>query len=363
MQISRIWPFSLIQDAPQIDPVQFILNTNEMATAVSNTAFYHLRWRGAADQVRIYAGISTEQIDRSAPYVCVNQQKEAVVAGLNTAVPHIFELVFKGSELDGKRIKVAERFLPFTGASNFRDQGGYFTANGRQLRWQRLYRAGLLADMTDDDQALFSRLDIRFVCDIRSQSEAARRPDQFPQQLLYKQWPIESLDKKSQLYTSWIVMFQRHKLPALILNGYIQYIIEDSAAQIGRILHYLADPQHLPAVVHCSAGKDRTGVVMALLLSVLGVPDEVVVADYTLSNRYYMYVRELLRPDLRPLTRLGVSVDQLWPLLIVQAKTLRYTFHYIRSTYGSIENYLRNRAGIDTEIIDRLRENFLEPAT
>ncbi|MCP5098964.1 MAG: tyrosine-protein phosphatase [Chloroflexi bacterium] len=363
MLISRIWPFSLAQKPMQIEPQQFIIEPPELATAVSHQSHYLLQWHIPSEMVKIYVGTAPDQINRASHYVCVTQQKEAVVAGLNTAVRYYFELAFIGGEHDGQRILVAERFLQFDGTVNFRDQGGYGTGDGRYLKWGRLYRSGMLGDLSVEDHAHLMRLGIQFVGDIRSEPEATRRPDKFDYPIEFHHWPIESLDKTSRLKTSWIVMFQRHKLSDLIKYGYTRFVLEDHAHVIGKLFHHLADANHLPAIIHCSAGKDRTGIVMALLMSVLGVPDDVIIADYTLSNRFYADYREMLRPDVRPLTRLGVSIDKLWPLLVVQADTLRYTFQYLRTNYGSIKSYLADRAGVDDAIIEQLKVNLLEPTS
>jgi protein-tyrosine phosphatase len=128
---------------------------------------------------------------------------------------------------------------------------------------------------------------------------------------------------------------------------------------IGEIFQRLADPAQLPTLIHCTAGKDRTGLVVALLLLTLGVPEETVLADYTLSNLFYTRFRADIAADLRQVAPWGVSVDDLQDLFLVKAKTLQSALDYLRQTYGSLENYLCDQADVSEETIAQLRQIWL----
>jgi protein-tyrosine phosphatase len=143
---------------------------------------------------------------------------------------------------------------------------------------------------------------------------------------------------------------------------YTRYMVDENGAVYGAILRALADPANLPAIIHCTAGKDRAGLTSALLLAVLGVPDDLIVADYSLSNRYYDTFRTFIAGKFKqPQAFLfGLNIDDFQPLLTANPQTLRLTLDYIREHYGSVEGYLEQKAGVDADIIAALKVNLLQ---
>ena len=116
----------------------------------------------------------------------------------------------------------------------------------------------------------------------------------------------------------------------------------------------------LPAVIHCTAGKDRTGIASALLLAALGVPEDTIIADYSLTNRDYAHIYELVKAQMAPLMRFGLTADDLHPLMLANPETLRAALRYLHQHYGDVETYLRERAGVDEATLARLRNTLLE---
>lgn len=257
---------------------------------------------------------------------------------------------------------VTGRFVPLAGAPNFRDLGGYATADGRRVRWGQVYRSGALSHLTDDDLALVTALGLRLVCDLRSAEEVAESPDRLPvhDPPVYVHLPATPVDSKAtQRQRLRAVLLDRPRLHTLLLEFYTITMIDDNAGLYREVFERLADPDNLPAVIHCTAGKDRAGMVSAMLLLALGVPEETVIADYTQSNRFYDHFERITQRSVRPLRALGVSVSDLYPLLIAHPDTLRAALAYLRERYGSVEAYLRDKAGIDETILARLRDNLL----
>jgi protein-tyrosine phosphatase len=158
---------------------------------------------------------------------------------------------------------------------------------------------------------------------------------------------------------AFTVFFRKGRIDDYLLGGYKRVMIDGNAHVIGEIFQRLADPAQTPALIHCTAGKDRTGLVVALLLLTLGVPEETVLADYTMSNLFYDHFRKGIVADLKQVAPWGVSVDDLQDLLLVKAKTLQGALDYLRQTYGSLDNYLRHQAGVSDETIAQLRQNWL----
>ncbi len=258
---------------------------------------------------------------------------------------------------------VTGRSVPLAGAPNFRDLGGYPTHTGQRVRWGRVYRSGALANLTAADLALLAALDLRLVCDLRSADEIEQDPDRLPGGgvPVYAHLPVVTADdgaaRRQRLRA---LLFDRRLLQTMMAEFYTETMIDNNAGLFRAVFERLADPDNLPAVIHCTAGKDRAGLVSALLLLALGVPEDIVIADYSQSNRYYAHFEQLTGRSARPLRALGVRPRDLYPLLIADPDYLRVALAHLRARYGSVETYLRQQAGIDGALLDRLRANLLE---
>ena len=170
-----------------------------------------------------------------------------------------------------------ERQIPFEGCFNFRDLGGYGTIRGRHVRTGRLYRADGPHALSADDVDKLHGLHLATVVDLRTQREASERGRYvavLPGVVEHHLSMIDVLPDADTL-PDWID-------PRVVAAQY-RNMLDHGSAAIAQALEILSDPGAYPAVFHCSAGKDRTGVLAALLLGLLGVPDETIVADYALS--------------------------------------------------------------------------------
>lgn len=254
-----------------------------------------------------------------------------------------------------RRLITAERSLPLSGGVNFRDVGGYRTEDGRAVRWGQVYRAGSLAELTDDDVAYLTRLGLRLSCDLRSADEVTRRPDRLPPGATALHHPIAAeVGRLRQMFTLFRL---RNRIGELLQNVYV-VMLDQNAAIFAEIIRLAAEPANLPLLIHCTAGKDRTGLAVALLLLALGVPEETVIADYTLSNHAFDVLAGRMRPEMERLYALGFDDAQLRPFLLAQAETLAGALAHLRRRYGSVEAYLL-QAGVGEEEIGRLRDSLL----
>src|SRR5690606_24803664 len=111
---------------------------------------------------------------------------------------------------------------------------------------------------------------------------------------------------------------------------------------------------NLPLLFHCTAGKDRTGTSAMILMSLLGVPDDIIATDYSLSNQYYANFRQYVAEAIRSVRWMGLTVDDLRPLLIADPALILAALAAVREKYGSVEAYVTQRCGVDTETISRL---------
>lgn len=197
---------------------------------------------------------------------------------------------------DGRQIRVAERLLPLQGGRNFRDLGGWRAADGRQVRWGRIYRSGVMSDLTMADLTYLSALGVSTICDLRSPSEREAEPSPF-----LKAGGAEVVATgydRTAATSALLKMTTREEAIQGFADAYIDFL-DLLAPHYADMFARLVAGQGALAF-NCSAGKDRTGVGSALILSVLGVPRETVIADYALSETYVppsLYLEPMARGE------------------------------------------------------------------
>jgi protein-tyrosine phosphatase len=165
----------------------------------------------------------------------------------------------------------ADRRISVPRCPNLRDVGGYRAAGGRATRWRTLLRSGSLRPAGADAVSRLAGYGLRTVIDLRTAAEADRAPSP------------PGIAARAQLIP--LLGPEVRGLPPG-LEAVYRYLIEERGDQVGSAISALARDGALPALVHCAAGKDRTGIVIGLVLAVLGVPDEIIAADYALSSGY-----------------------------------------------------------------------------
>jgi protein-tyrosine phosphatase len=249
------------------------------------------------------------------------------------------------------------------GAPNFRDLGGCAGAGGRVVRPGRVFRSQVLAAATDGDLETLGRLGIGAVLDLRGEREARRR----------NRWPsgppprtvridVGDLDAAPATWGRRLLdpSFDEICARATMAEVY-RRMPHAYAPHLAGLFGLLAAPTCPPVLIHCEAGKDRTGFVCAILLRSLGVSLERVLADYTLSRRYYrLDPRALLGRhygDELPARALGALrvMEDVHPDLLAAA------LDGIDAEYGSVEGYLEAAAGVDAARLDGVRASLLGP--
>ena len=269
-----------------------------------------------------------------------------------------------GSELyAGMPDHVKKRHLALEGAPNFRDLGGYATRDGRTVKWGTLFRSDNLAHLTDADLEKVSGLGINLVCDFRSAPEKAEEPDRLP-----ASDPPEVAELEIGV-EGFVVNDLRERirsgntegldLRGMLIEGNRQFATTQ-APVYAAMFERIANPANLPALVHCSAGKDRAGFASAAILSVLGVPRETVMEDFLLTNHYTAAAteRRLFMIELMTFTR--ADTDALRPLFGVEPAYLEAAFAEIDARYGDFDTYRREALGLDDAEVEAFRALALE---
>lgn len=278
---------------------------------------------------------------------------------------------------------VAERVLPLEGGRNFRDLGGYATEDGRRVVWGKLYRSGTMAHFTEADYDYLRRLDIAVMCDLRSPEEREYEPTQWQrispalQYLAWEQPMVEARGRKGDDEggpTLRGLMRQGPVTdPELAREAFkhnYRHGAYDFKQQYTAVFDQLADGK-APLAFNCSAGKDRTGRIAALLLTALGVPRDVVVADYAMSDDVVDFEQAFTVPSAddgdgdskqSPFRALMAqwSPEARAVVLSSEPAFIEAMFEQIEKDYGSVTVFLERELGVDAAQRARLKELYLE---
>ena len=232
------------------------------------------------------------------------------------------------------------------GCCNFRDLGGHRVPGGLTRRG-RLYRSDSLASASPAQQANFNAWRFATVIDLRTPHEVARG-GRYTSGADYYNLPLG--DPVAEVTaTGW--SSAEH-----VAARYFDFLVE-SEASVRKSLPVLSDGAAYPAVIHCSLGKDRTGILVALVLSLVGVDDDGVAADYALSGmgtaRLALHLRELCHGDMSELTAF------LPALLSADPDTIRCFLAMVRASFGSVEGYTDHIGAANCRVA--LRHALVEP--
>jgi protein-tyrosine phosphatase len=244
------------------------------------------------------------------------------------------------------------RCLPLTGAVNFRDLGGYIAADGRTVRWNQLFRSDSLAELSDADLQVLSKIGLRTVCDLRGEPEREHKPNRAlltsPTMHAIGFMPHRGDELLTQTRNGSIGIAE---IESRVREIYRRFVTEQAKAY--STLLGLITPQSVPLLFHCTSGRDRTGFGTAVVLMALGVPRSTIEQDYALSNRY--------RRDLTFQIGGAVSSEVMATLTQAHPDYLTAAFAAIDEHYGSDTNYLREGLAISAVRQRELQDLLLEP--
>ncbi len=208
-----------------------------------------------------------------------------------------------------------ERVINPEGTTNFRDLGGYIAYEGSQIAWRTLFRSDSLDRLTEEGVRTFLTLGIRTVVNLRSENtDAVDVPG--------------VVSAVEMISLPWDMKGATEDVPQTYRN-----FLRDNLSVFREVFFLLADAKNLPLLFHCAAGKDRTGVLAAVILKSLGVSDEIICADYMLTNE--------LNPD--------------WPM---DRENIEAALDEIER-FGGIETFLLEHVHIDPSTLKTVRNNLL----
>ena len=242
-----------------------------------------------------------------------------------------------------------DRSLNLAGASNFRDLGGYRVADGRVVRWRRLFRSDHLAALTASDTQVLESLGVTRALDFRGGSERAAAAYQLPG-VVQHPLPIEPTVVQGMqgiLAAGEALTAQRTvELMCLTYRTFVRHNAPRFAELFAQMLR-----SDEPLVFHCTAGKDRTGYAAALILLALGVPRSAVMHDYLLTNDHYRM------PTSRDPRIAQEVLDVLWR---VQSEFLDAALQTVDEDFGGLDAYLAKQLGVGVAAREQLRRVYLQ---
>lgn len=317
---------------------------------------YHLEW----DTESTDAAVMIEPLAEVPHDIDVHSQQRARVSGLPHGRRHFFRL----RDEYGNEVLATERKLGMEGTPNFRDFGGYRTGDGRQVKWGYLYRSGQLSALTDRDIDLLATLELDLVCDFRREEEQASDPSRLPPERAPK---IASLPIVPGSNSRFIEEAQQRGDGQLAFGRDAMFefmreinrdFVEGQQETYARMFREILAIDEARFLVHCAAGKDRTGFAAAMMLLALGVPREVVMRDYMLTSRFFLPDREIARLqakyDMEHMEAAAVR-----PMLEVHEDYLAMALASIDEQYDSVEHYLQSALGVGSPEIAELRRRYL----
>ncbi|GAB4049733.1 tyrosine-protein phosphatase [Catellatospora paridis] len=241
-----------------------------------------------------------------------------------------------------------DRHLAFGHLRNFRDLGGYRGFEGRTVRWGRLYRSDALSKMDDADWARFRELGVKTVIDLRYPFEIARHGRVREHDgLAYHNLSVEHRPYRQAELGPEVAT-------GPFLAGKYAEVAQDGVVELRQALDVIVAAENAPVVFHCASGKDRTGLLAALVLTLLDVPDEVIVEDFALT--------ELATAGLVADITALMGVAPTWPGYgRAPGEVMTLFLAWAEENHGSLRGYAEKQLGIDDAYVARLRATLLEP--
>ncbi len=239
--------------------------------------------------------------------------------------------------------------MPLHGPLNFRDLGGYQTSTGRRLRSQLVYRSDDLAQLVSQDISRLAPPRLRTVIDLRSNEEVQRRGtfpvEHYPHPVDYHHLPlvedvigVRDAGLDDQAY----------------LNSRYEHLLEGGVSSIAQVFRIFARETSYPLVFHCVAGKDRTGVVGAVLLAILGVPDATIVHDYQLTDQatqeWFARARQRNQPEFAQVPNIFFTANP---------ETILHLLGSLRQRWGSIDTWLLH-IGVTEDELQSIRQILID---
>lgn len=239
-----------------------------------------------------------------------------------------------------------KRALVLQGTSNFRDLGGYPAANGKMVKWNKIYRSADISELSESDLGIMKNNKIATICDLRGPQELQTKPDKYPTDTRYVNLPAGSENVSNTNYGK----INRDSM----MLGFYSRTDHLKAKYQPLFDELLAVKNDNSLLFHCTAGKDRTGVGAAIILSALGVDKKYIVADYAATNTFWDNKKMI-----EMLIKSGMPETNVKAMMAANPMYINTFFETIDKKYHSMEQFLTNELELNETKIKQLRELYL----
>lgn len=258
-------------------------------------------------------------------------------------------------------LKHPNRVVDLDGGVNFRDLGGYQSRNGKTVRWNKIFRSGHLADLSQADIDKLEALSLTRVHDFRRKDEQERTPSQPVRAEVTNDYEmfVGSMSKFWEfLSNGGLNAESAHQL----VTGSYRGCIDDVAPAYRRLFLSLLDNADNASLFHCAAGKDRTGIAAALILSALDVDRDTIVQDYLLTLEHFdnEHLLNIVEQHLRDADVAHWERSWLIPYVSVHQDNITQLFEGIEERYGDVNDYLTDALGLDQFQLADFKASYLE---
>ncbi len=333
---------------------------------------YQLQWQASAPQQPVTIAVATSATPQQFKPLAESLVGQAYRWQAEDGEARRY---FKVMPANGEAALSAARWLPLEGGRNFRDLGGYVTADGQQVRWGKLFRTGSMNGLTERDYQLLDSFDVATIVDFRTADERHSEPTN---------WQVDNAQLLSWDYDmdmgangTFTDVFRQPELSAEKVEAAMAKmypgILESQKPAYSAMFERLIESDDA-LVFNCTAGKDRTGIAAALILTALGVDRDTVFNDFMLSDTYYQQhptdftARAHDEAEMDPKQQAMMAMfkripaDVLQPVLGVRESFIQAAFDSMEQQSGSVLGYIQQELGVDDQELQQLRKHFLQPA-
>jgi protein-tyrosine phosphatase len=320
---------------------------------------YHLEWDASHPETDVAVEALAEQ-----PHSVERYQHDSGPRARVTGLPGDRRHFFRLADQHGNEVLASERKLGMEGTPNFRDFGGYPTKQGNQVKWGYLFRSGQLSALSDRDINLLGSLELDLVCDFRRVEEQESDPSRLPGERRPKIASLPIIPGSNSRFFEQVeqsgseLEFGRQAMYDFMVEINRDFA-EGQRETYARMFREILAQEEARFLVHCAAGKDRTGFAAAMVLLALGVPRELVMRDYMLTGRFFNPEREIERLK-RKYGMEHIDSEAVLPMLEVHEDYLARALASIDENYGSVESYLAQALGVGHPELEELRSRYLQ---
>lgn len=313
-----------------------------------------LKWEVSPDQdgnINIYYSQTDESPESFVPIKTSKIADQVTVIDQSNPDIREFYILKTTSAYSGI---VTNRYIEMNNIKNFRDIGGYFTKSEEQMKWGSIFRSGDLSSATLYDQEKIRRLGIKTIIDFRTESTSKKYPILVHPNINKISIPIVQLDSKALDDIILDKNLTQSDAVRKIQDSYIS-IIENNKEEFSKMFEVLLDIDNYPVLISGSLGKDRVGIATFLILSAVGIPQNVIVSDYLLSQDYINVSKIVKDAQSKP----EYFQEAVTAIFSVKTSYINYVIDYINQKYGSVDLYLEKQLNLSPQNKNLLRKYLL----